>query len=157
MTPETKIKISRNGINKAEYQLWQIAGLIKEGEILSSDHYWHEGMIAWKKLSESDIITQSINAKKKLEEIEVKTKKDIQKEQDEMKELFEKEVEIVTQVISGLIGGWGLITLFKAISGDPDGSAVRQTVLEQKQTNGLLLIILSFLIIIILKVSKKSK
>jgi hypothetical protein len=115
MTPETKIKISRNGINKAEYQLWQIAGLITEGDILSSDHYWHEGMIAWKKVSESDIITQSINAKKKLEEIELKTKKAIQREQDEMKELkelFEKSGEIVTQVISGLIGvGLVIVTM----------------------------------------------
>ena len=68
MTPETKIKISRNGINKAEYQLWQIAGLITEGDILSSDHYWHEGMTEWKILSGSEIIPLAVVAENKIKE-----------------------------------------------------------------------------------------
>lgn len=156
MTPKTKIKISRNGVDKGEYELWQIALLIKTGEVLSTDHYWHEGMIAWKKVSESDIATQSINAKKTLDEIEEKTKKDIENDQNEFEEDIKKLGEIVIKIISGAIGGWGVLTLGNAISGNPDGSAIRQQVLEQKETNGLLLIILSLLLIILYKISKKT-
>lgn len=68
MTPKTKIKISRNGVDKGEYELWQIALLIKTGEVLSTDHYWHEGMTEWKMLSGSEIIALAVVAENKIKE-----------------------------------------------------------------------------------------
>jgi len=68
MTPKTKIKISRNGVDKGEYELWQIALLIKTGEVLSTDHYWHEGMTEWKILSGSEIIPLAVVAENKIKE-----------------------------------------------------------------------------------------
>jgi len=50
-----KIKVSRSGSEIGEFLLWEIVEKIKKGKLLSTDHYWQEGMTDWKLLTVSEV------------------------------------------------------------------------------------------------------
>lgn len=145
MDSKAKIKISREGVNVGEYQLWQIAILVRIGKILVTDHYWHEGMKEWKKLSDSEIIKESVEAKNKMDKLE-SSKVAQDNIFESSKALYMFLVSSLNTLFITVIFIIGFYMFMSGVFGNPEGSAIRQAVLEQRTTNGLLMMILGTLI-----------
>ena len=52
MHPNTKIKISRDGVVIGQFMAHEIAAGLQSGSILAKDYCWHNGMSEWKQVSE---------------------------------------------------------------------------------------------------------
>jgi hypothetical protein len=133
MDPKTKIKILRNGVSRGEYELWQIALLIKTGEVLSTDHYWHDGMTEWKLVT--DIIKLAQKAEAEFKASFTKPSSISDKPKDDGDKKGNPTIGVIVFLIGILVLVDGLLT-------SPRDSAIRQAVLYQEMTNGILLMIL---------------
>lgn len=139
MTKSTKIKVARAGKELGEYAIWEISERWAAGHLSMADDYWRAGMTSWGKLQ--DIKEEIITAKKPAETAEVTSpppplpaKKN------------SEEANGGSSLLGTIVFAIGAITLLSALTGSPDGSAIRQGVLAQHMTNGILLMILGRLI-----------
>ena len=159
MSSPLLVKISRDGKEVGTYEAQEAVRLLISGILKRTDFYWHDGMTEWApllKLEASETFRQlAINAKAKAE-LEDRAKRKADEEAisaaarvlrvkkmasdrlDESGVLFK-----LIGVLFFLIGG---AVLLKALGGDPDGSAIRQGVIAQYMTNGILLMILGCII-----------
>ena len=161
MHPNTKIKFSRNGVEIGEYNYWEIEVLVKTFKILPTDHYWHDGMTQWeavtKLLEKIDRIKKEAKIAKERKEAEQKSSgpnsNDSKTPQDWIFETGHTLIIGITYICYFLfitfLYIYGFIRFVSGETGDPTGSAIRQAVLEQKTTSGLLIMILATLLVIL--------
>jgi hypothetical protein len=151
MDPKTKIKISRNGLNRGEFELWQITALIKSGEILSTDHYWYDGMAEWKLVTEIIKLAQIADSEFKSTNsqpppLPKSSATSTDSNQDQLKKESKVKIrEKGNSIVGGFIFIVGVLVLLKGLFSNPYDSAVREAVLYQEMTNGILLMILGTL------------
>jgi hypothetical protein len=161
MDPKMKIKISRDGIEIGEEELQDIEKKLKAGVIKTTDHYWHDGMIQWepvtKLLEKIDRIKREAKIAKEQKEAEQKSSgpnsNDSKTSQDWIFEIGHTLIIGITYICYFLFISflyiYGFIRFVSGETGDPTGSAIRQAVLEQKTTSGLLIMILATLLVIL--------
>jgi hypothetical protein len=153
------VKISRSGKEIGSYEAKEAVRLKLIGTLKGTDFYWHEGMTEWApllKLEASETFRQLAEKAKAKEDEEDRAKRKADEDAisaaarilwvkkrasdrlDESGWFFH-----LIGVLCFLLGG---AVLLKALGGDPDGSAIRQAVLAQHMTNGILLMILGCII-----------
>jgi hypothetical protein len=152
MDPSTKIKFSRNGIEIGEYKFWEIEVMVKTFEILPTDHYWHEGMTQWEPVTK--LLEKIDRIKKEAEQKSTESNSNNSKTpQDWIFETGHTFINGIAYICYFLFVSflyiYGFIRFASGEMGDPTGSAIRQGVLEQKTTSGLLIMILATLIVIL--------
>ena len=138
-----KIKVARKGAVIGEFQPWEICEKWAAGEINMSDDYWREGMASWGKLQ--DIKEEIITAKRPSPSQEVQTPPPPLPPANKPSPTEDKPSGGST-FVGGIFFVIGALTLLSGLAGSPDGSAIRQGVLAQYMTNGILLMILGKLI-----------
>jgi hypothetical protein len=124
----SKYKVAREGKVFGEFELWEIKDWIKGGRLSWMDDFWEEGMDKWAKL---EVIKEQILKAQR------PTIASINSEVAPNKNLAR---------VGSVLMAAGLITLAIALFSSPEGSAIRQTVLAQYMTNGILLMILGVLV-----------
>ena len=161
MDPNTKIKFSRNGVEIGEYKFWEIEVMVKTFKILPTDHYWHDGMTQWepvtKLLELIDRIKKEAKIAKERKEAEQKSPESYSNDSKTPQDwIFETGNTFISGVaymcyflFISFLDVYGFIRFASGETGDPTGSAIRQAVLEQKTTSGLLIMILATLIVIL--------
>lgn len=159
------VKISRGGKEIGTYEAKEAVRLLISGILKNTDFYWHEGMTEWApllKLGASETLRQFAE-RAKAKEVEMAKAK----EEDRAKRMADEEAisaaarvlrikkmasdrlddsGVLFKLIGVLFFVIGGAVLLKALGGDPDGSAIRQAVLAQHMTNGILLMILGCII-----------
>jgi len=159
MSDTLLVKISRDGKEFGAYEAREAVRLLLNGTLKGTNFYWHDGMTEWApllKLKSSETFRQLVEkAKTKAEEEErAKKRADEDAISAAARDLWIKKkaserldengsVFLVFGILCFLLGG---AVLLKALGGDPDGSAIRQAVLAQHMTNGILLMILGCII-----------
>ena len=128
MPMASKYKVAREGKVFGEFELWEIKNWVEGGRLSWTDDFWQEGMDNWAKL---DVIKSQI----------LKAQRTGNAPTDSPTTANSKLTTAGTVFMLA-----GLITLGVALVRDPDGSAVRQSVLAQYMTNGILLMILGVLV-----------
>jgi hypothetical protein len=141
-------KVARSGKHLGDFELWELRPALEAGKLLWTDHYWTTGMPKWEKLE--TIRTLVMAAKKPAPTPEPTTPPPSPppSAQPPMpagpKE--EPDSRAGSQAVGTLVFLTGGLVLINGLTGDPDGSAIRQAVLAQHMTNGILLMILGVLI-----------
>ncbi len=124
----SKFIVAREGKVFGEFEPWEIKDWIKGGRLTWTDDFWQEGMDKWAKL---EIIKEQV----------LKAQRPT---------IASSNPEVAPSKILARTGtvlmAAGLITLAVALFSSPEGSAIRQTVLAQYMTNGILLMILGVLV-----------
>lgn len=140
-----KIKLARKGLVIGEYESWEVCNKWAAGEISMTDDYWREGMSAWGKLQ--DIKEEIITAKRPLtlQDAPDPTPPPPLPAARQPAHLEEKPSG-GSSFVGAIIFIIGALTLLSGLVGDATGSAIRQGVLAQHMTNGILLMILGKLI-----------
>jgi hypothetical protein len=160
MNPNLKIKISRDGIEIGEEELQHIEQKLKAGVIKITDHYWHEGMTQWEPLPK--LIEQIEQARKDASIIKAKLDADKAKRDAEIAKVKREErvdsfilflnesvktlSALFIYLFIGLLYLCGFFIFLDGLFSSPDGSAIRQGVLEMKSVKGLLMMILGTMI-----------
>ena len=195
------VRVSREGSELGVYSAAVAILMLKEGALLPTDFYWHEGMTDWaplaqlqasearRILAERTLLRKQEEerkaaelAKKRAEEAErlrheqAKAKEEedravaeatrirLEKEKAKAKEdeaaiaeaarvqLVKNRAKERLDEYGGLFKFLGtaafiigVFVLLSGLAGDPDGSAIRQQVLVQTMTNGILLMILGYM------------
>lgn len=138
-----KIKVAREGKEIGEFWPWEVCERWAAGQLSMTDDYWREGMSSWGKLQ--DIKEEIITSKRPEQTTKTSTPPPPLPTINKSQQPGEK-----TSGGSSLSGGIvfiiGAITLLSGLTGSPDGSAIRQGVLAQHMTNGILLMILGKLL-----------
>jgi hypothetical protein len=132
MTP--KYKVSRAGNTIGNFTLWEIKEWIQTGKLDWTDDFWTEGMKEWAKL---EVIRKHVLSAEK---------PSASPGQESYLKPPSIDVSSKLPAIGLLIFFVGAAVMFLGIIHDPDGSAIRQEVLMQQITNGILLMILGVLI-----------
>ena len=141
-------KIARSGKHIGDFELWELRPALEAGKLLWTDHYWTTGMPKWEKLE--TIRTLVMAAKKPAPTTEPTTPPPSPppSAQPPMpagpKE--EPDSRAGSQAVGTIVFMIGGLVLINGLTGNPDGSAIRQAVLAQHMTNGILLMILGVLI-----------
>lgn len=141
-------KIARSGKHLGDFELWELKPALEAGKLLWTDHYWTTGMSKWEKLE--TIRTPIITAKKPAPTPDPITPPPTPppSAQPPMptgpKE--EPDSRAGSQAVGTIVFMIGGLVLINGLTGNPDGSAIRQAVLAQHMTNGILLMILGVLI-----------
>lgn len=128
-----KYKVSRSGETLGSFTLWEIKEWLRLGKLNWTDDVWTQGMADWTKL---EVIKTHVLAAEKPSSEPIE------------EALFKPRLNIAGKLpLIGLaIFFLGAFVLFIGIIRDPDGSAIRQQVLMQQMTNGILLMILGAII-----------
>ena len=108
-----------------------------------TDDYWREGMTTWGKLQE--IKEEIITAKRPPTSQAAATPPPPLPSANQSSRSEEKSGG-GSSLVGSIIFVIGVLTLLSGLTGSPDGSAIRQGVLAQHMTNGILLMILGKLI-----------
>ena len=146
MTDAPKIKIARSGKILGEFTMWEASQQWIAGGISMNDDYWRSGMASWGKLLD---IKAEILAAKKPELIPVE--KVPATPSAPVPPLPPSKPVTDDGLGAGKVSGTiffiiGIFTLISSLAGDATGSAIRQGVLAQHMTNGILLMILGVLL-----------
>ncbi len=141
-------KVARSGKHLGDFELWELRPSLEAGKLLWTDHYWTTGMPKWEKLE--TIRTLVMAAKKPAPTPEPTTPPPSPppSAQPPMpagpKE--EPDSRAGSQAVGTIVFMIGGLVLINGLTGNPDGSAIRQAVIAQHMTNGILLMILGVLI-----------
>jgi hypothetical protein len=146
MTDATKIRVARKGKDLGEFSLAELSQKWVEGAVVMSDDYWRPGMRAWGKLQ--DIREEILSAGSPpsaagAQRSETTTGSPTPPAPAGKTPQAEAGAGRAFGSIVFIIGA---ITLLSALTGDATGSAIRQSVLAQHMTNGILLMILGTLL-----------
>jgi hypothetical protein len=136
-----------------EEELQHIEQKLKAGVIKITDHYWHEGMTQWEPLpklieqiEQARKIKQGENTKRDNEIAKVKREERVDSIIGFLNDFFLGIMKLVYYVFIGLLILCGFFIFLDGLFSSPDGSAIRQGVLEIKSVKGLLMMILGTLI-----------
>jgi len=198
MSEPIQVRVSREGKELGSYPVPDVLSMLKEGALLPTDFYWHEGMADWSPLAQLQasearrILAERAQqlkqeearkaeqlAKDKAERAEKEAQEKAKAKEEEDRAVAEavrirmegerarakEEEAAVAQAVrvqaiekkaserldeyGGLFKFIGIVVfivggfvLFGGLVGDATGSALRQQVLVQTMTNGILLMIL---------------
>lgn len=138
-------KVARIGKTIGDFKAWELKEWLADERLRWTDDYWHTGMTGWAKLE--TIRTPILAAQKPApatppasQNSSIAPGKSSAKEDDSA---FSHSMLMLIGGIVIMIGG---LVLLSGLTGNPDGSAIRQGVLAQHMTNGILLMILGVLI-----------
>jgi VIT1/CCC1 family predicted Fe2+/Mn2+ transporter len=196
-----QVRVSREGRELGVYSAAEAIRMLKEGALLPTDFYWHEGMTDWAPLAQLQAsearrllaeraLQQKLEEERKAAELAKKRAEEAERlrhEQAKAKEEEDRAVAEATRIrlekekakakedeaaiaeaarvqlvknrakerldeYGGLFKFLGtaafiigVFVLLSGLAGDPDGSAIRQQVLVQTMTNGILLMILGYM------------
>ena len=160
MSESLIVKISRDGKEIGTYEAKEAVRLLLNGTLKRKDFYWHDGMTIWAPLLEleaSEAFRKFVKDAKAKAELEERAKKKadedaisaaarvlwVKRKASERLDENEWRASSVLGILCFLLGG---AVLLNALGGNPDGSAIRQAVLAQHMTNGILLMILGSVI-----------
>jgi len=141
-------KVARKGQHIGEFEPWELKVALETGKLQWTDDFWTSGMAKWEKLE--TIRTLIITAKKPAPTPDPITPPPTPppSAQPPMptgpKE--EPDSRAGSQAVGTIVFMIGGLVLINGLTGNPDGSAIRQAVLAQHMTNGILLMILGVLI-----------
>jgi hypothetical protein len=138
-----KIKVARKGMVIGEYQSWEICEKWAAGEISLTDDYWREGMATWGKLQD---IKEDIITAKRPPTLQAASNPPPPLPLASQPTRSEDDASGGSSLMGSILFIIGAITLLAGLTSDATGSAVRQGVLAQHMTNGILLMILGKLI-----------
>ena len=139
-------KVARAGKSLGDFQLWELKEALQSAKLQWSDDYWHTGMPNWAKL---ESIRALILASQKPTTTTPPPPlpppaSGPQAPSQPKPELSDGQRALIA--IGLIVGGIGGLVLLSGLTSDPSGSAIRQGVLAQHMTNGILLMILGVLI-----------
>ena len=196
-----QVRVSREGKELGVYSAAEAIRMLKEGALLPTDFYWHEGMTDWaplaqlqasearRHLAERALLQKQEDerkaaelAKKRAEEAERLRQEQAKAKEEEDRAVAEatrirmekekaKAKEDEAAIAEAARVQWvknkakerldeygglfkflgtaafiiGVLVFLRGLAGDPDGSAIRQQVLVQTMTNGILLMILGYM------------
>jgi len=126
-------KVSRKGEEIGTFDIWGIKEGLATNRLLWTDDFWTQGMKGWSKL---EVIRKQVMAAEMTAPLG-----DDGSENKQPSDITEK-----FPIIGLFILFVGAAVFLIGMVGNPDGSAVRQQVLMQQMTNGLLMMILGVLI-----------
>lgn len=144
-TPD-RIKVARAGKELGEFSAWEACRKWIDGELSLSDDYWRPGMTSWGKLRE---IKEELLAAQKPEPTTTAPTQPappIPPKPPVGTKSKESNDGCGGTVIGAIFFIIGTLTLLMGFVGDATGSAIRQGVLTQQMTNGILLMILGVLL-----------
>jgi flagellar biosynthesis GTPase FlhF len=201
MAEIVQVRVSRDGRELGVYSAAEAIRMLKEGALLPTDFYWHEGMTDWAPLAQLQAsearrllaeraLLQKQEEERKAAELAKKRAEEaerLRQEQAKAKEEEDRAVAEATRIrlerekakakedeaaiaeaarvqwvknkakerldeYGGLFKFLGtaafiigVLVFLRGLAGDPDGSAIRQQVLVQTMTNGILLMILGYM------------
>jgi uncharacterized membrane protein len=201
MSEPILVRVSREGKELGSYPASEVLSMLKEGALLPTDFYWHEGMTDWaplaqlqasearRHLAERALLQKQEDerkaaelAKKRAEEAERLRQEQAKAKEDEDRAVAEatrirmekekaKAKEDEAAIAEAARVQWvknkakerldeygglfkflgtaafiiGVLVFLRGLAGDPGGSAIRQQVLVQTMTNGILLMILGYM------------
>ena len=137
----TNYKVARGGKTIGDFKAWELKEWLADDRLRWTDDFWHTGMTAWAKLE--TIRTVILAAQKPAPP----TPPPKQLGQADSKQDNDGCVHFALLPIGVIVIFVGGIVLLSGLTGNPDGSAIRQAVLAQHMTNGILLMILGVLIV----------
>jgi hypothetical protein len=142
-------KVARKGQHIGEFEPWELKVALETGKLQWTDDFWTSGMAKWAKLE--SIRTQILAAQKPTQASPPSTPPPVLPPPSSGPQLPTGPKEVPdsragSQVVGTLVFLAGGLVLINGLTGNPDGSAIRQTVLAQHMTNGILLMILGVLI-----------
>lgn len=196
-----QVRVSREGRELGVYSAAEAIRMLKEGALLLTDFYWHEGMTDWAPLAQLQAsearrllaeraLLQKQEEERKAAELAKKRAEEAERLRQEQAKAKEEEDRVVAEAVRIRLekekakakedeaaiseaarvqwlknkanerldehGGLfkflgtaafiiGVIVFLRGLAGDPDGSAIRQQVLVQTMTNGILLMILGYM------------
>lgn len=170
MNEPLKVRVSRQGKEIGTFPADEVITLYAKGTLRDTDFYWHNGMSDWAPLGQF-LLADARRRKDEQEKAdEAKRAERLARERAKAKEDEARSAEAarISQLQerarsqgesregdkSDDVSGWpiagalafiiGGFVLFNGLMGSPDGSAIRQQVLAQHMTNGILLMILGF-------------
>jgi hypothetical protein len=138
-----KIKVAREGKEIGEFWPWEICERWASGHLSMTDDYWREGMASWGKLQ--DIKEEIITSKRPAQATKTSTPPPPSPSTNKSQQAGEK-TSGGASLAGAIVFVIGALTLLSGLTGSPDGSAIRQGVLAQHMTNGILLMILGKLL-----------
>lgn len=201
MAEIVQVRVSREGRELGVYSAAEAIRMLKEGALLPTDFYWHEGMTDWAPLAQLQAsearrllaeraLLQKQEEERKAAELAKKRAEEAERLRQEQAKAKEEEDRAVAEATRIRLerekakakedeaaiaeatrvqwvkdkakdrldenGGLfkflgtaafivGVFVLLRGLVGDPDGSAIRQQVLVQTMTNGILLMILGYM------------
>jgi hypothetical protein len=138
-----KIKVARKGLVIGEFQLWEVFEKWTAGEISMTDDYWRDGMSTWGKLQD---IKEEIITAKRPPTSQATSNPPPPLPAANRSSRPEDNPSGGSSLAGTIIFIIGALTLLSGLFSDATGSAIRQGVLAQHMTNGILLMILGKLI-----------
>jgi hypothetical protein len=126
-------KVSRNGQPIGTFDIWGIKEGLDDGKLRWTDDFWTQGMNEWSKL---EVIRKLVMSSDK-----AGSQGGLSPDDKPAYDITEK-----FPIIGLFILFVGAAVFVIGMVGNPDGSAVRQQVLMQQMTNGLLIMILGAII-----------
>ena len=144
MTMADKIKIARGGKELGEFSAWEICRKWMDAELSLTDDYWRPGMTRWGKLRE--IKNELLAAQKPKAVTDSPAPSPAPPKPPAAIEKKEGADGCGGTILGAIVIVVGALTLLTGFTGDATGSAIRQGVLMQQMTNGILLMILGVLL-----------
>lgn len=168
MSEPLRLKISRKGNEIGTFSPEEVVSLHAKGTLEDTDFYWHTGMSDWARLSQFLLAEVRRRQDEKERSEEAKRAERLARERAKAKEDEARSAEAArinrslerarsddgsgdkkddvqgwptVGALTFIIGGFVLVN---GLASNPDGSAIRQQVLAQHMTNGILLMILGF-------------
>lgn len=201
MAETLQVRVSREGKELGVFSVAEAIRMLKEGALLPTDFYWHEGMTDWAPLAQLQAsearrilaeraLLQKQEEERKAADLAKKRAEEAERLRQEQAKAKEEEDRAVAEAVrirlekekakakedeaaiseaarvqwvknkakerldehGGLFKFIGTVAFvigafvfLRGLAGDPDGSAIRQQVLVQTMTNGILLMILGYM------------
>jgi hypothetical protein len=145
----TIYKVARKGQHIGEFEPWELKVALETGKLEWTDDFWTSGMAKWAKLE--SIRDQILAAQKPAQASPPSTPPPALPPPSSGPQLpagpkEEPDSRAGSQAVGTIVFMIGGLVLINGLTGNPDGSAIRQAVLAQHMTNGILLMILGVLI-----------